>query len=81
MGNLEHFLPFILSEIDKDAGRQYLLLHALKEVIGSEALLADSADAAAVFKPRIGDIWDVLVAHAKCPEEGPRVPLPSPQLH
>ena len=32
VGNLPKFLPFVLSEIEKQPRRQYLLLHSLKEV-------------------------------------------------
>ena len=32
-GNLSKYLPFILSEIQGNPKRQYLLLHSLKEVI------------------------------------------------
>uniref|UniRef100_A0A914VPW0 TATA-binding protein interacting (TIP20) domain-containing protein n=1 Tax=Plectus sambesii TaxID=2011161 RepID=A0A914VPW0_9BILA len=69
VGNLEKFLPFLLKEIDTQPKRQYLLLHALKEVIGSESV---DARAIEIFKPRIGDIWKVLMEHASCTEEGTR---------
>lgn len=32
IGNLQHYLPFILNEIESQPKRQYLLLHSLKEV-------------------------------------------------
>ena len=32
VGNMVHFLPFVLHEIEKQSKRQYLLLHSLKEV-------------------------------------------------
>lgn len=32
VGNLAQYLPFILSQIDRQAKLQYLLLHSLKEV-------------------------------------------------
>lgn len=31
-GNLQEYLPFVLSEIEANPKRQYLLLHSLKEV-------------------------------------------------
>lgn len=31
-GNLSKYVPFLLREIDSQSKRQYLLLHALKEV-------------------------------------------------
>lgn len=69
VGNLEKYLPFLLKQISSQPRRQYLLLHALKEVIGSE-----SVDARAVefFRPRIEQIWPVLMEHAECAEEGTR---------
>ena len=32
LGNLQHYLPFVLGEIEAKAKSQYLLLHSLKEV-------------------------------------------------
>lgn len=32
VGNLDKYLPFILAELEAQPKRQYLLLHALKEV-------------------------------------------------
>ena len=32
VGNLPKFLPFVLSEIERQPKKQYLLLHSLKEV-------------------------------------------------
>lgn len=32
LGNLEKYLPFLLEQINSQPKRQYLLLHALKEV-------------------------------------------------
>ncbi|KHN81984.1 Cullin-associated Nedd8-dissociated protein 1 [Toxocara canis] len=69
VGNLEKFLPFLLKQINSQPKRQYLLLHALKEVIGSESV---DARAMEFFRPRIEQIWPVLMEHAVCPEEGTR---------
>uniref|UniRef100_A0A9J2Q9E8 TATA-binding protein interacting (TIP20) domain-containing protein n=1 Tax=Ascaris lumbricoides TaxID=6252 RepID=A0A9J2Q9E8_ASCLU len=69
VGNLETFLPFLLKQISSQPKRQYLLLHALKEVIGSESV---DARAMEFFRPRIEQIWPVLMEHAICPEEGTR---------
>uniref|UniRef100_A0A914ZPD0 TATA-binding protein interacting (TIP20) domain-containing protein n=8 Tax=Parascaris univalens TaxID=6257 RepID=A0A914ZPD0_PARUN len=69
VGNLETFLPFLLKQISSQPKRQYLLLHALKEVIGSESV---DARAMEFFRPRIEQIWPVLMEHAVCPEEGTR---------
>uniref|UniRef100_A0A8R1TWV1 TIP120 domain-containing protein n=1 Tax=Onchocerca volvulus TaxID=6282 RepID=A0A8R1TWV1_ONCVO len=77
-GNLEKYLPFLLEQINSQPKRQYLLLHALKEVqlflylftvIGSES--GDSR-AIEIFRPRIEQIWPVLITHATAAEEGTR---------
>jgi len=64
IGNLEAFLPALLREMESQPKKQYLLLHALKEVIAAQqnvniSLYTDS-------------IWGALFAHAECPEEGTR---------
>uniref|UniRef100_A0A0R3RXJ3 TIP120 domain-containing protein n=1 Tax=Elaeophora elaphi TaxID=1147741 RepID=A0A0R3RXJ3_9BILA len=69
LGNLEKYLPFLLEQINSQPKRQYLLLHALKEVIGSES--GDSR-AVEIFRPRIEQIWPVLITHATAAEEGTR---------
>uniref|UniRef100_A0A1I8EVT8 TATA-binding protein interacting (TIP20) domain-containing protein n=1 Tax=Wuchereria bancrofti TaxID=6293 RepID=A0A1I8EVT8_WUCBA len=69
LGNLEKYLPFLLEQINSQPKRQYLLLHALKEVIGSES--GDSR-AIEIFRPRIEQIWPVLITHAIAVEEGTR---------
>ncbi|VDK65739.1 unnamed protein product [Anisakis simplex] len=78
VGNLEKFLPFLLKQINSQPKRQYLLLHALKEVIGSESV---DMKAMEFFRPRIEQIWPVLMDHAiwpvlmdhaVCAEEGTR---------
>uniref|UniRef100_A0A915PP10 TATA-binding protein interacting (TIP20) domain-containing protein n=1 Tax=Setaria digitata TaxID=48799 RepID=A0A915PP10_9BILA len=66
LGNLEKYLPFLLEQINSQPKRQYLLLHALKEVIGSES--GDSR-ALEIFRPRIEQIWPVLITHATAVEE------------
>jgi cullin-associated NEDD8-dissociated protein 1 len=37
VGNLQKFLPFILSEVKNQPKRQYLLLHSLREIISRTA--------------------------------------------
>uniref|UniRef100_A0A1I7XN03 CTP synthase n=1 Tax=Heterorhabditis bacteriophora TaxID=37862 RepID=A0A1I7XN03_HETBA len=69
VGNHEKFLPFILNEIQTQPKRQYLLLHALKEVIGWESAEGVSID---VFRSRISEVWPVLITHADGQEEGTR---------
>ncbi|VDM59124.1 unnamed protein product [Angiostrongylus costaricensis] len=69
VGNHARFLPFILNEIQTQSKRQYLLLHALKEVIGHESTNIVPIE---VFRSRISEIWPVLIAHADGNEEGTR---------
>lgn len=69
VGNHARFLPFILNEIQTQSKKQYLLLHALKEVIGHEATNIVPIE---VFRSRISEIWPVLIAHADGNEEGTR---------
>uniref|UniRef100_A0A0N5AZJ8 TIP120 domain-containing protein n=1 Tax=Syphacia muris TaxID=451379 RepID=A0A0N5AZJ8_9BILA len=69
VGNLEKFLPFLLKQISAQPKRQYLLLHSLKEVIGSESV---DSRAMEFFRPRIEQICPVLMEHAMCAEEGTR---------
>jgi len=71
VGNLPKFLPFLLEEINANPKRQYLLLHALKEVINSESG-ADGRQPDESFLSGVGQIWKVLVAHCDCNEEGIR---------
>uniref|UniRef100_A0A8C8C3S0 TATA-binding protein interacting (TIP20) domain-containing protein n=1 Tax=Oncorhynchus tshawytscha TaxID=74940 RepID=A0A8C8C3S0_ONCTS len=64
VGNLEDYLPFMLTEIGSQAKRRYLLLHSLKEVISAcstESLLA-----------HVEDIWALLFKNRECAEEGTR---------
>ncbi|XP_041080716.1 cullin-associated NEDD8-dissociated protein 1-like [Polyodon spathula] len=64
VGNLNEYLPFMLSEIGSQPKRQYLLLHSLKEVISSSSVEA--------LKPYVEDIWTLLFKHCECSEEGTR---------
>lgn len=68
-GNLHRYLPFILSEIEANPKRQYLLLHSLKEVITCHYV---TPEAIATLKPQVTGIWDVLYKHFESPEEGTR---------
>lgn len=68
-GNLQKYLPFILSEIQSNQKRQYLLLHSLKEVITCHYI---SPEAIAMLKPLVPHIWDVLFTHFESTEEGTR---------
>ncbi|XP_046881587.1 cullin-associated NEDD8-dissociated protein 2 isoform X1 [Hypomesus transpacificus] len=64
VGSLEDYLPFLLQEISSQPRRQYLLLHALKEVI--------SAGATASLTSHVEAIWTLLAKNCECPEEGTR---------
>ncbi|XP_065897890.1 cullin-associated NEDD8-dissociated protein 1-like [Dysidea avara] len=68
-GNLSKYIPFIMSEIQKNPRRQYLLLHSLKEIITcryrGEGLMH-------ALQPYVDDIWSVLFQHFESPEEGTR---------
>ncbi|KAF8382666.1 cand-1 [Pristionchus pacificus] len=69
VGSLEKYLPFVLNQISTQPKRQYLLLHALKEVIAFEMTLPE-CDAA--FVAQVDAVWAVLEKHADCAEEGTR---------
>ncbi|XP_034143687.1 cullin-associated NEDD8-dissociated protein 1 isoform X1 [Esox lucius] len=64
VGNLPEYLPFVLGEISGQPKRQYLLLHSLKEIIGSASV--------AGLKPYVENIWTLLLKHCECAEEGTR---------
>ena len=53
-GNLQSYLPFILSEIHQNPKRQYLLLHSLKEIITCHYV---STESMAVLEPHVAGIW------------------------
>ncbi|GMR57113.1 hypothetical protein PMAYCL1PPCAC_27308 [Pristionchus mayeri] len=69
VGSLPQYLPFLLHQITTQPKRQYLLLHALKEVIAAEMSLPE-VDAA--FLEQVDAVWEVLEKHADCAEEGTR---------
>ncbi|CAL8143839.1 unnamed protein product [Orchesella dallaii] len=64
IGNLPTFLPALLQEMAQQPKKQYLLLHALKEIISAQQNVNISM--------WTEDIWSALFAHAECPEEGTR---------
>ncbi|XP_045123978.1 cullin-associated NEDD8-dissociated protein 1-like [Portunus trituberculatus] len=68
-GNLQEYLPFVLSEIEANPKRQYLLLHSLKEII---SLQSKSAEGVKVLQGFVSDIWAQLFRHTECVEEGTR---------
>ncbi|XP_059609586.1 cullin-associated NEDD8-dissociated protein 1 [Phlebotomus argentipes] len=69
VGNLNCYLPFILSEIEAQPKRQYLLLHSLKEVISSLSLSKGGLEQ---LIPSVPSIWAQLFKHCECSEEGSR---------
>lgn len=69
VGNLTHYLPFILNEIEAQPKRQYLLLHSLKEVISS---LSTTKHGLEQLLPSVPSIWAQLFKHCECSEEGSR---------
>ncbi|KAK3870076.1 hypothetical protein Pcinc_024658 [Petrolisthes cinctipes] len=68
-GNLQEYLPFVLSEIEANPKRQYLLLHSLKEII---SLQSKSPEGVKVLQGFVSDIWTQLFRHTECIEEGTR---------
>lgn len=68
-GNLQEYLPFVLSEIEANPKRQYLLLHSLKEII---SLQSKSPEGVKVLQGFVSDIWAQLFRHTECIEEGTR---------
>lgn len=69
VGNLKKYLPFLLKDITANPKRQYLLLHALKEVINSQNSQAKLDE---TFELQLNNIWNVLVENCNCEEEGIR---------
>jgi cullin-associated NEDD8-dissociated protein 1 len=65
LGNLQKYIPFILNEIDTNSKRQYLLFNSLKEIISSN-------QSSIALSPYISDIWQILIKHCECNEEGTR---------
>ncbi|KAG9510927.1 Cullin-associated NEDD8-dissociated protein 1, partial [Fragariocoptes setiger] len=66
VGNLHQFLPLIMTEIEARNRRQYLLLHSLREVITCGFVDRQVVDL------HLEPIWDLLLKHCECPEEGTR---------
>ncbi|CAG8508691.1 1192_t:CDS:10, partial [Dentiscutata heterogama] len=60
-GNVSKYLPIVISEINTDQRKRYLLLHSLKEVYGVKAL-----------GPFADDIWNILFQSGENIEEGTR---------
>lgn len=69
IGNLEQYLPFLMKETEEQPRRQYLLLHALKEVI---TCLSATPAGIQQLLPFVQGIWRQLYTHCECREEGTR---------
>eukprot|EP01018_Ginkgo_biloba_P019172 Gb_04165 [translate_table: standard] len=70
VGNLSKYLPFILSQIDNQQKKQYLLLHSLKEVIARQS--ADEAGQVHLQDANVDKILKLLFNHCESEEEGVR---------
>ena len=70
LGNLQKYIPFILNEIDTNSKRQYLLFNSLKEIISYQSM--NGQQGLEALKPYINDIWNTLIKHCECNEEGTR---------
>jgi cullin-associated NEDD8-dissociated protein 1 len=68
VGNLQKFLPFILSEVKNQPKRQYLLLHSLREIISRTAGVEGGKDLAG----HLGAILPLLFENTESEEEGTR---------
>ncbi|KAG0260456.1 Cullin-associated NEDD8-dissociated protein 1 [Actinomortierella ambigua] len=67
-GNVEVYVPALIKEIEQDAKKRYLLLHALKEVI-TRYTQKQSSQALESFA---SEIWTLLFANCESQEEGTR---------
>jgi cullin-associated NEDD8-dissociated protein 1 len=70
-GNLAKYLPFLLEEITKEQKKQYLFLHALKEIISNQCD-NNFSNADNVFQAGVGKIWKLLIDYSNSGEESIR---------
>jgi len=69
VGNVAQFLPFVLGEIKNEPGKQYLLMHSLREIISR----ASSAPAGiAALTPHLESVLRLLFENTQSEEEGTR---------
>ena len=68
-GNVEQFVPYLLSQIQANPQHGYLLLQSLKEVIVS---LSRHPDDFVKLKPCVEEIWSHMFQNCESPEEGKR---------
>ena len=69
VGNLPVYIPVLVQQLSEQPTRQYVLLHALKELISTQSASAGSVQALAPF---VEQIWGLLFAHCDTKEEGIR---------
>eukprot|EP01111_Echinosteliopsis_oligospora_P003334 TRINITY_DN1530_c1_g2_i4.p1 TRINITY_DN1530_c1_g2~~TRINITY_DN1530_c1_g2_i4.p1 ORF type:complete len:1241 (+),score=375.18 TRINITY_DN1530_c1_g2_i4:377-4099(+) len=69
VGNLEKYVPFVLSEIKSQPKRQYLLLHSLREIIVRESAKSSGATA---LQPYLPSVIALLFENCESQEEGTR---------
>ncbi|KAG0632469.1 hypothetical protein M758_1G330700 [Ceratodon purpureus] len=72
VGNLALYLPFILSQIDRQAKLQYLLLHSLKEVIARQSMDGEAKGNMDLQDGDVQKILSLLFTHCESEEEGVR---------
>lgn len=68
VANLSYYLPFVLQQIENRNKKQFLLLHSLKEIINCQSSSGDVS----LLQPHLEPIWNMLLRHCECPEEGTR---------
>lgn len=62
VGNMERYLPLIVSQIKEEPKRRYLLLHSLKEIITRSEKKAELAKVS-------DDLWQLLVESSESEQE------------
>ncbi|KAF0545102.1 TATA-binding protein interacting [Gigaspora margarita] len=67
-GNVSKYLPIVISEINSDQRKRYLLLHSLKEIISRYS----NEDGVKALGPFADDIWNILFQSGENIEEGTR---------
>lgn len=72
VGNLALYLPVILSQIDRQAKLQYLLLHSLKEVIARQSMDGEAKGNMDLQDADVQKILSLLFTHCESEEEGVR---------
>eukprot|EP00047_Mylnosiga_fluctuans_P004072 m.232562 g.232562 ORF g.232562 m.232562 type:complete len:1239 (+) comp12377_c0_seq1:72-3788(+) len=65
-GNLAVYVPYVVDLTLRQPARQFLLLHALKELFAA----CVSSNMVTVLAPYTAQMWDLLVRVAEAPQEG-----------